>query len=55
MADHSKFDRISCMKVCGFEEIDCIVSDDQTPEKLVEKYAQARVKVITPGSRQVIR
>ena len=40
-------------RLCGLDEIDCIVSDDQTTEDTIQKYEKAHVKVITPRSGQV--
>jgi len=51
VADHSKFDRLACMNVCGLNEIDCIVTDTRTDDEIIRKYEEANVNVIRSGKR----
>lgn len=54
VAEHSKFDRISCINVCGLDQIDLIVSDNFVTEETVKKYErEAHVQVITPSDDEV--
>lgn len=49
VADHTKFDRISCMNVCSLSEIDCILTDDQVKQQQIERYEEQGVKILTPN------
>ena len=48
-ADHSKFNRIACMNVCGIDEMETVVSDSGFPEELRKPFAQRGVLVVTPS------
>ena len=49
VADHSKFDRIACVNVCGLDEIDCIVSDGQIGAGTLHRYENGtHVKILMP-------
>ena len=49
VADHSKFDRVACMTVCGLNDIDGIITDAHTPQELLGRYEYAGVNVIIPN------
>jgi DeoR/GlpR family transcriptional regulator of sugar metabolism len=46
VADHTKFDRVSTALVCSSAEICKIITDDQTPQELVEEFAMAGIEMI---------
>ena len=46
MADNSKIDNVSLMKVADLADIDLIVSDSGLASDLVKKYAEKGVEII---------
>lgn len=46
LADSSKFDVVSLLKVCDFEQIDHIITDSKVNEKIVEKYINRGIEII---------
>lgn len=46
-ADNSKFDRVSCMKLCEINEIDCVLCDGGLEESQRRKLQDRGVTVIT--------
>lgn len=46
LADSSKFDAVSLLKVCNFNQIDAIITDSKLPEKIKEKYEKAGMTII---------
>lgn len=47
VADHSKFDAQAPVKVCGFREIDCLITDRPPPDRYAERLAAAGVSLFT--------
>ena len=45
VTDHSKFGRNALVNVCGFEVLDCLVTDAQPPDDLARSLAAANVAV----------
>lgn len=48
LADHSKFEKVAYINVCGLEGIDTIISDSQFPESLKAIFMSQNVRIITP-------
>lgn len=46
--DSSKFNKASCMVLCGIEDIDCIVSDDKLSDEIMVELGKKNIEVITP-------
>ncbi|WP_018930638.1 DeoR/GlpR family DNA-binding transcription regulator [Gracilibacillus lacisalsi] len=46
LADSSKFDAVSLLKVCSFNEVDGIVTDSSLSENIKENYEKAGVEII---------
>ncbi len=46
LADHSKFDRTSLIKVADFEDINLIISDSKLDNSIIEKYKNNGIEVI---------
>lgn len=46
LADSSKFDVASLLKVCDFDRIDRIVSDSKLPSKVLQKYEKEGIEII---------
>ncbi|TYR78194.1 DeoR/GlpR transcriptional regulator [Priestia megaterium] len=46
LADHSKFDVASLLKVCQFDRIDRIISDSKLSKKVLQKYAKEGIEII---------
>lgn len=44
--DHTKFGRKSMARVCGLEEVDCVVTDFRAPADLVEELRHRGIEVI---------
>jgi DeoR/GlpR family transcriptional regulator of sugar metabolism len=48
LADHTKFDRVSCMNICGISEIDYILTDGKVMQDQIDRYENQGVKILTP-------
>lgn len=48
VADHTKFDRISCMKICDISDLDYILTDELVTKRQAEEYEACGVRVLTP-------
>lgn len=48
IADHSKFDRSSYIKICDFTDVNYIVSDKLLPPDWYPTMREQRVKIVTP-------
>lgn len=48
VADHSKFDRISCMNVCTLSDIDYFITDPSIDRKILHAYREKGFNIITP-------
>ncbi|SIS02138.1 transcriptional regulator, DeoR family [Peribacillus simplex] len=46
LADSSKFDFASLLKVCQFDRIDRIISDSKLPEKILKKYEKEGIEIV---------
>lgn len=46
LADSSKFDAVSMLKVCTFDEIDGIITDSSLSEKIKRKYEEKHITII---------
>ena len=46
--DSSKFNKASCMVLCGIEDIDCIVSDDKLSDEIMAELGKKNIEVVTP-------
>ncbi len=46
IADHSKFERISCINVCPLDSIDYILTDSGLDEDTVKKYREQGINII---------
>ncbi|HEX7063551.1 MAG TPA: DeoR/GlpR family DNA-binding transcription regulator [Bacillales bacterium] len=51
-ADHSKFGKISLVKVCDFADLDVIVTDSDFPEEYAEVFEQNNVGMILSSAEQ---
>ena len=49
VADHTKFDRISCMKICDISDLDYILTDELVTKRQAEEYEACGVRVLTPN------
>jgi len=47
VADHSKFDTVSLVKVCDLDDIDMIITDSNLKDTVKEKYRKNGVEVIS--------
>ena len=47
IADHSKFDRISCINICSLDKISCVITDSEIDTQVKNKYNAADVNIIT--------
>lgn len=48
VADHSKFDRMAYMNVCGIDELDYIISDSGLTNDQIQRYKNKGVEIYTP-------
>jgi len=48
VADHSKFDRVSCVNVCPLDKLHYIITDSEADQEVLEKYRKAGVSIIMP-------
>ena len=48
--DASKFEKNSCMEVCGLDEVHCIISDEGLSKEQITAYSSKGIEVITPGN-----
>ncbi|XKE82380.1 DeoR/GlpR family DNA-binding transcription regulator [Oceanobacillus kapialis] len=46
VADSSKFDAVSLLKVCSFSEVNGIITDSSLPEKIKQKYVDIGATII---------
>lgn len=46
IADHSKFERISCINVCPLESIDYVITDSGIDKSTITKYSKQGVNII---------
>ncbi|SES10160.1 transcriptional regulator, DeoR family [Gracilibacillus ureilyticus] len=46
LADSSKFDAVSLLKVCSFNEIDAIITDSSLSTNIIDNYKQAGITII---------
>ncbi|MDQ0219214.1 DeoR/GlpR transcriptional regulator [Peribacillus cavernae] len=46
LADSSKFDVASLLKVCHFDRIDRIISDSKLSDKVLQKYAKEGIEIV---------
>ena len=46
IADHSKFERISCINVCPLERIDYVITDSGIGEDTIMKYKRNGIDII---------
>lgn len=46
VADSSKFDAVSMLKVCGFDKVNGIITDQRLPQKVKEHYEENGVTII---------
>ena len=46
VADHSKFRRRGFARVCGFDRIDMLITDEAPPEDAAARLAESGVKVL---------
>ncbi|MBU5441102.1 DeoR/GlpR family DNA-binding transcription regulator [Paenibacillus sp. MSJ-34] len=46
LADSSKFEQISLIRVCGCEEVERFVTDSRIDRKLVERYRQEGIEIV---------
>ncbi|MBP3953248.1 DeoR/GlpR family DNA-binding transcription regulator [Bacillus suaedae] len=46
VADSSKFDAVSMLKVCSFDKIEAIITDSKLPSKVKDNYIQNNIKII---------
>lgn len=49
-ADSSKIQRVSCMRLCGTEEVDVLLSDEKMTGSQIRAYEGKGVQVITPAT-----
>lgn len=47
LCDHSKFEKVAFVNICGFEEIDILITGRETPPAIIAKLEDAGVKVLT--------
>lgn len=47
LADHSKFERVSCFNVCPLDKISGIITDSRLDPQIIQKYKDHGVSVIT--------
>ena len=47
VADHSKFDTVSLVKVCDLDDISMIITDSNLKEGIKEKYRKNGIEVIS--------
>lgn len=47
LADSSKFDTVSLVKVCDFDEIDLIVTDSNIKDSVLNKYGKQGIEIIS--------
>ena len=52
VADHSKFGRVACVKVCDPQQVNVLFTDQQPPAPLAQHLAEAGITVITPENRE---
>lgn len=52
VADHSKFDRMAYMNVCGIDELDYIISDSGLKKEQVTRYKNKGVEIYTPNANR---
>ena len=48
VADHSKFDRVSCVNVCPLDKLHHIITDSGVDQETIRKYEEAGVSIIIP-------
>lgn len=48
-ADHTKFNRVSCMQVCPLDKVDYIITDNNIDEKTLAQYSNRGCRMLTPG------
>ncbi len=46
IADHTKFERISCINVCGLDNIDYILTDSGIDEDVAVKYSKQGINIV---------
>lgn len=49
VADHSKFEKISYVNICGLEEIDRIITDSGLPDEVRSSYEERGVEIVMPA------
>ncbi|MEY8351977.1 DeoR/GlpR family DNA-binding transcription regulator [Lachnospiraceae bacterium 54-53] len=49
MADHHKFDRMSFVKYCGFEQVDILVTDRRPSDEWLEMFDEFRIQIFYPS------
>ncbi len=52
VADSSKFENISCINICGLDEVDAILTDSKLDDNIFNKYTEAGVKIIRAPKSQ---
>jgi len=48
MADHSKFDKVSFVKYCGFDQIDTLITDRKPSDRWMEMLVRRGIKTVCP-------
>jgi len=48
VADHTKFDRISCVNILGLDKIDYFITDRRIDSSILKKYREAGINIIIP-------
>lgn len=46
LADHTKFDKVSFINVCGINDIDLVVTDSEINQKILDKYKKNGLDII---------
>jgi DeoR family fructose operon transcriptional repressor len=49
LADHTKFNQVAPMILCSVDEIDCILTDGDTPENIILYFRELDIEVISCG------
>ena len=52
LADHSKFTQSAFYKICGFEDIDILITDRTPPEEWTEMLSKCGVRILCADSDQ---
>ncbi len=48
IADHSKFEKIACVNIMGFEKIDAIITDSGIDYSIKERYIKSGINIVSP-------